>query len=86
MQENSKKIAMKLTLLQREYLTLKTLGLNLNMERGQPADENFDLSNPLLTIVDETDIKTPSGYDIRNYPGGVKAYPKRVSFFQRCSV
>jgi len=83
MQENSKKIAMKLTLLQREYLTLKTLGLNLNMERGQPADENFDLSNPLLTIVDETDIKTPSGYDIRNYPGGVKGLPEARELFSK---
>jgi DNA-binding transcriptional MocR family regulator len=57
--------------LQARYDALKALGLKLNIERGQPGDDNFNLSNALLTIVSEKDIMTESGFDIRNYPGGV---------------
>ena len=45
--------------------------LNLNMERGQPADANFDLSLPILSAVNEENYITDNGVDIRNYPGGV---------------
>jgi DNA-binding transcriptional MocR family regulator len=62
--------------LQLRYESLKGLGLKLNIERGQPGDENFDLSNALLGIVTEKDIKTKSGFDIRNYPGGVLGLPE----------
>jgi len=36
--------------LQRRYESLKGLGLKLNIERGQPGDENFDLSNALFPL------------------------------------
>lgn len=58
------------------YDSLKGLGLKLNIERGQPGDYNFDLSNALLSIVTEKDVKTQSGFDIRNYPGGVLGLPE----------
>lgn len=45
--------------------------LTLNMERGQPADANFDLSLPILNAVNEKNFITDNGVDIRNYPGGV---------------
>lgn len=54
-----------------QFEHFKSLALNLNMERGQPADENFDLSLGLLNAIDEKDFITDSGVDIRNYPGGV---------------
>ena len=62
--------------LQARYDSLKALGLKLNIERGQPGDDNFDLSNALLSIVTERDVKTQSGFDIRNYPGGVLGLPE----------
>jgi len=62
--------------LQARYDSLKGLGLKLNIERGQPGDDNFDLSNALLSIVTEKDVKTESGFDIRNYPGGVLGLPE----------
>ncbi len=52
------------------YEALKDLGLNLNLTRGQPGDDNFDLSNAMLTIVDDKQLTTPSGVALRNYPGG----------------
>lgn len=60
-----------LTVLQEQYDNYKRLGLNLNMERGQPADANFDLSLPILSSVDESNYLTDNQVDIRNYPGGV---------------
>jgi DNA-binding transcriptional MocR family regulator len=62
--------------LQLRYEALKGLGLKLNIERGQPGDDNFNLSNALLGIVTQKDIITKSGFDIRNYPGGVLGLPE----------
>lgn len=67
--------------LQLRYETLKGLGLKLNIERGQPSDENFNLSNAMLTIVTEKDIMTQSGFDIRNYPGGILGLPEARTLF-----
>jgi DNA-binding transcriptional MocR family regulator len=67
--------------LQLRYESLKGLGLKLNIERGQPGDENFDLSNALLGIVTEKDVKTKSGFDVRNYPGGVLGLPEARELF-----
>jgi len=67
--------------LRKRYDALKGLGLKLNIERGQPGDENFDLSNAMFGIVTENDIKTPSGFDIRNYPGGVLGLPEARELF-----
>ena len=57
--------------LQHDYQQFKALNLSLNMERGQPADANFDLCLDLLESVDRTQVVTDSGVDIRNYPGGI---------------
>ncbi|MFO7569607.1 MAG: aminotransferase class I/II-fold pyridoxal phosphate-dependent enzyme [Smithellaceae bacterium] len=67
--------------LQLRYESLKGLGLKLNIERGQPGDENFNLSNALLNIVTEKDIMTESGFDVRNYPGGVLGLPEARNLF-----
>jgi len=62
--------------LQEKYEAMKAMGLSLNIERGQPGDDNLSLSNPMLSIIDEKDIMTKSGLDIRNYPGGVFGLPE----------
>lgn len=62
---------MSIEALQEEYDAFKQRGLSLNMERGQPSDENFDLSLPILSEVGTSNYITDSGVDIRNYPGGV---------------
>lgn len=54
---------------------------SLNMERGQPADENFDLSAPLLSSVGPDDVVTDSGVDIRNYPGGIRGLAEARELF-----
>ena len=40
----------------KQYQDFKSRELNLNMERGQPADSNFDLSLPILGAVDELSL------------------------------
>lgn len=67
--------------LRKQYEAYKAMGLKLNMQRGQPSDADFDLSNKMLTIVDENDYITPSGLDIRNYPGGVAGLPEARELF-----
>jgi len=56
--------------LQRRFEECKARGLALNMQRGQPADENFNLANPLLSILDKEEAISHTGLDLRNYPGG----------------
>ncbi len=60
-----------LAALREQFEQFKLQGLSLNMERGQPADANFDLSLPILSAVDESNYQTDNNVDIRNYPGGV---------------
>ena len=67
--------------LQLRYEALKALGLKLNIERGQPGDDNFNLSNALFTVVTEKDVVTKSGFDIRNYPGGILGLPEARELF-----
>lgn len=60
-----------MTAISDHYDSLKALNLKLDLTRGQPGDDNLDVSNPMLTIVDERTLVTSSGVSIRNYPGGV---------------
>lgn len=64
-----------------EYEAFRQMNLSLNMERGQPANENFDLSLPMLDIVGSGDVVTDSGVDIRNYPGGILGLPEAREIF-----
>lgn len=67
--------------LKAEHESICQSGLSLNMERGQPADENFDFSSPMLSILGESDYLTDSGVDVRNYPGGVAGLAEARSLF-----
>jgi DNA-binding transcriptional MocR family regulator len=70
-----------LTELREQYAAVQALSLKLNMQRGQPSNADFDLSNPLLTILSASDTVTPSGVEIRNYPGGVFGLPEARALF-----
>lgn len=69
--------------LRAEHGELVALNLSLSMTRGQPADEQFDLSNAMFNAVSEHDVVTPSGVAIRNYPGGVAGLPEARDLFGR---
>lgn len=62
------------------YETIRAKGLALNMQRGQPSDADFDLSNDLLRSVGPDDVMV-DGLDIRNYPGGVNGLPSARRLF-----
>lgn len=64
------------------YEELAGLGLKLNVQRGQPSDADFDLSDGLLTAV-SADTTTMDGLDLRNYPGGVAGLPSARALFGR---
>lgn len=67
--------------LKKRYKEIQQRKLALNMQRGQPSDNDFDLSNRMLAIVDDSDLVTPSGIDIRNYPGGIRGLPEARALF-----
>ncbi len=71
-----------MTAAREQYEAFKALGLKLNMQRGQPSDQDFDLSNALLNAVGPHDTLTRSGQDIRNYSaGGVAGLPEARELF-----
>lgn len=74
-------MSMDLSELQAAYKAVRAEGLNLNMKRGQPSDRDFDLSNEMLMALSAEDYITPSGIDIRNYPGGVAGLPEARALF-----
>lgn len=54
--------------LKQKYEEVKSKGLNLNMARGKPGKEQLDISNGMLSVLDEnTDFVGKDGMDIRNY-------------------
>jgi DNA-binding transcriptional MocR family regulator len=63
------------------YDALRALGLKLDLTRGQPGDDNFDISNAMLTIVDDKSLVTPSGVALRNYPGGIAGIKEARELF-----
>lgn len=65
---------------QAAYDAIRARGLKLNMQRGQPSDADFDLSNGLLSTLGETDLSM-DGIDLRNYPGGVAGLPSARRLF-----
>lgn len=65
---------------QAAYDELRARGLQLNLERGQPSDADFDLSNDLVTAV-SPDSLAQDGIDLRNYPGGIAGLPSARALF-----
>ncbi|PIE27344.1 MAG: aminopeptidase [Micrococcales bacterium] len=61
------------------YEELLAQGLALDLQRGQPSDADFDLSNDLLLAVDSA--AKVDGIDVRNYPGGVAGLPSVRALF-----
>ena len=72
---------MAMTMTRERYHALRALGLKLDLTRGQPGDDNFDLSNAMLTIVDDKSLVTPSGVSLRNYPGGIAGLKEARELF-----
>ncbi len=64
------------------YDGLAAAGLKLNMQRGQPSDADFDLSDGLLTAVGPGETAL-DGIELRNYPGGVTGLPSARALFGR---
>ncbi|WP_019585193.1 aminopeptidase [Deinococcus apachensis] len=62
------------------YEAFKARGLKLNMQRGQPSDADFDLSNGMIGVLGEGDVRM-DGQDLRNYPGGVTGLPSARAMF-----
>lgn len=62
------------------YDAFAAKGLKLNMQRGQPSDADFDLSNGLITALSPQDTSL-DGIDLRNYPGGVAGLPSARALF-----
>lgn len=67
---------------QAAYDAFVARGLKLNMQRGQPSDADFDLSNGLLGALGPSDVAL-DGIDLRNYPGGVLGLPGARALFGR---
>ncbi len=67
--------------LQNAFDRYRAMNLRLDMQRGQPSDENFELSSDIFTIVGPEDAVTPSGIDVRNYPGGIAGLPEARALF-----
>ena len=62
------------------YAAFRALGLNLNLGRGKPSNEQLDLSKRLLDLPGETDYLAADGSDCRNY-GGLQGLPEARALF-----
>lgn len=69
------------TALQKEYECIKMRGMSLDISRGKPCTDQLELSNGLLTVLqDGNDCKTETGFDCRNY-GLLDGIPEAKKMF-----
>ncbi len=63
-----------------DYEALLEEGLTLDIQRGQPSDADFDLSDDLLGAVKPGDT-SQDGVELRNYPGNHAGLPSARRLF-----
>lgn len=63
-----------------EYGKYAAKGLKLDMSRGKPGEDQLALSDGMLTVLSESDYKSPGGIDCRNY-GGLEGIPEMKKIF-----
>lgn len=51
----------------KEYEDVKAQGLNIDMSRGKPGADQLDISDGMLSVLDDGNFKCESGLDVRNY-------------------
>ena len=56
-----------LALVKKEYEEIKAQGLNIDMSRGKPGADQLDISDGMLTVLDDGNFKCENGLDVRNY-------------------
>ena len=56
-----------LTLVKKDYEEIKAQGLNIDMSRGKPGADQLDISDGMLTVLDDGNFKCENGLDVRNY-------------------
>lgn len=56
-----------LALVKKEYEDIKAQGLNIDMSRGKPGADQLDISDGMLTVLDDGNFKCENGLDVRNY-------------------
>ncbi|WP_248313567.1 aminotransferase class I/II-fold pyridoxal phosphate-dependent enzyme [Bosea sp. F3-2] len=62
--------------LRAEHAALKQRGLQLNIARGKPSEEQLALSDAILSLPGPGDWKTEAGEDVRNYGGDPQGVPE----------
>lgn len=50
-----------------EYEDVKAQGLSIDMSRGKPGADQLDISDGMLSVLDDGNFKCESGLDVRNY-------------------
>ena len=65
---NKIELAKELEKVKKEYEYYKGLNLDINMSRGQPCQEQLDLSMPMMDVLNsQADLRCEDGIDCRNY-------------------
>ncbi len=64
----------------KEYNDIKAKGLNIDMSRGKPGSDQLDISNDMLKVFEDGNLKTEAGFDVRNY-GLLQGIPECQKLF-----
>ena len=76
---NIEELEKELAKVKEEFNRLKGLNLSINMSRGQPSQEQLDLSMPMMDVLNsKADLRCEDGIDCRNYGvlGGINEAKK----------
>ncbi len=69
-----------LEIVEKEYEKLKAQGLSIDMSRGKPGADQLDISDGMLSVLEDGNFKCENGMDVRNY-GLLDGIPEAKKMF-----
>ncbi len=77
---SAQELANEFEIVKKEYEQIKAQGLNIDMSRGKPGKDQLDISDGMLSVLDDGNFKCENGLDVRNY-GILDGIPEAKKLF-----
>ncbi len=77
---SAQELANEFEIVKKEFEDIKAQGLSIDMSRGKPGKDQLDISDGMLSVLDDGNFKCENGLDVRNY-GILDGIPEAKKLF-----
>ncbi len=77
---SAQELAKEFEIVKKEFADIKAEGLSIDMSRGKPGKDQLDISDGMLSALDDGNFNCESGIDVRNY-GLLDGIPEAKKLF-----